>query len=282
MKMFRVEPQRVWPFAVGQPFAGEDAEAVLRQLPHDGGNGVGHPPWVIISGPGEWHARESGDIELTVSGGLSREQRSVLVRLCEQSEKIALFAASSTAFAFRGVFGCEYPSLESVTLTSRFSSDPTWIPLVPELRDDDEARIPFEVDPEELDRKRREHQEMVVALNEEAMSRGLAVSKLASVPVDLGWFSGSIIGSGEYTIVEVKTVNRENANKQLRLAISQVLDYEAAIELFDDDMIGRTHRLIVLSGDSGELSLSLLRLLEKHQIDLFLCQGAEEAPKLFR
>lgn len=272
MKLFRLTPQRVWPLAVNEPVVGGDVESVMRQQPTIREAGVGHPEVIVVAGSHEWETlsfeKESSEraIELD-TGEISQESRRLMLEVLESSEVVALFAESSEKFAFKGEYVCTIVQGQ-LWLMPAPSDGMVWLDVSPRRPTQFESRLPFEVDPDELDRKRREHHAMVCSLAEMASARGLWVCRPNSVPIDVGWFMGSSVGEGDYKIVEVKTVTPINANKQLRLAIAQVLHYEAAIELAELVQPGCTRRQVVLVGDSGPLAKPLLALLHKLSIEL--------------
>lgn len=271
MKLFRLTPQRVWPLAINEPVSGGDVEDILRQQPMLREGGVGHPEVIVVAGAHEWETRlrggASSEVLDLVVGELSEESRRLMWEVLNSGDNVALFAESSDSFAFKGEFFCELVQGQ-LYFTPALPSGPVWVDVSIRRPTRFEARLPFEVDPDELDRKRREHHEVVRALVEMASARGLAVCRPNSVPIDVGWFMGSRVGEGDYRLVEVKTVTPSNADKQLRLAIAQVLHYETAIELAELVQPGCTRRQVVLVGDSGPLAEPLLALLRKLSIEL--------------
>lgn len=283
MKLFRLTPQRVWPLAVNEAAVGGDVEGVLRRQPVLRDGGVGHPEVIVVAGSREWQTLPSdGAIQLQ-TGGLSIESRGVMKEVLARSEVVALFAESRDRFAYKGQFVCT--AVESKLLLMPASgSGPVWTDVSRDEPARFETRLPFEVDPDELDRKRREHQTMVRVISELAIGRGLTVCRPNSIPIDVGWFMGSRVGEGNYKIVEVKTVTPVNADKQLRLAIAQVLHYEAAIELAELVRAGCTRRQVVLVGYAGLLAKPLLALMQKLSIELCIFSDATSVPsstKLF-
>lgn len=277
MKFFRLTPQRVWPLAINEPVSGVDVENVLRQQPMLRDGGIGHPEVIVVAGVHEWETRLRGGasseaLDLVV-GELSEESRRLMREVLNSGENVALFAESSDSFAFKGEYSCALVQGQHY-LTPALPSGPVWVDVSIRRPASFEARLPFEVDPDELDRKRREHHEVVRALVEMASARGLAVCRPNAVPIDVGWFMGSRVGEGDYKIVEVKTVTPSNADKQLRLAIAQVLHYESAIELSDLVQPGGTRRQVVLVGDAGQLARPLLALLQKLSIELCIFSDA--------
>lgn len=283
MKLFRLAPQRVWPLAVNEPVAGGDVEGVLRQQPVLRDGGVGHPEVIVVAGSREWQTLPSvGAIELQTVG-LSRESRGLMTEVLESSEVVALFAESRERFAFKGEFVCT--AVEGkLWLMPASAEGSVWTEVSRDEPSRFESRLPFEVDPDELDRKRREHQIMVRVISDLASGRGLTVCRPNSIPIDVGWFMGSRVGEGDYKIVEVKTVTPMNADKQLRLAIAQVLHYETAIELAELVEAGCTRRQVVLVGDAGLLAKPLLVLMHKLSIELCVFSDSTSVPnstKLF-
>jgi len=278
VKLFRLTPQRVWPLAINEPVAGGDVEGFLRQQPILREGGVGHPEAIVVASSVEWRTLSfEGAIELSTDR-LSRESHSLMSDIVDSSEVVALFAESLETFAFKGEFICAIVQ-GKFWLMPALANGSIWTDVSLRQPSQFETRTPFEVDPDELDRKRREHQEMVHALVEMASARGFAVCRPSSVPIDVGWFIGPRVGDGDYKIVEVKTVTPNNADKQLRLAIAQILHYESAIELAKLVQVGCTRRQVVLVGDSGILAKSLLVLLQKLSIELCIFSDSASIPR---
>lgn len=277
MKVFRLAPQRVWPLAVDEPVAGGDVEAVLRRQPILREGGVGHPEVIVVAGSHEWQEKSFKQVIELSTDVLSRDSRRLMFDVLASGEVVALFAESSEKFAYKGEFVCTVVQGQ-LWLMPAPENGHVWAEIRVREPARFETRLPFEVDPDELDRKRREHHAVVRVLSMMASARGLAVCRPNTVPVDVGWFTGSKIGEGDYKIVEVKTVTPGNADKQLRLAIAQILHYETAIELAELVQPGCTRRQVVLVGDSGPLAHSLRVLLKKLSIDLCVISGPASIP----
>jgi hypothetical protein len=93
----------------------------------------------------------------------------------------------------------------------------------PGVKGRDLRRDPFMVDPNEMDRATRVHQETQDALWRTASEQGLTPlpARSAAIDFDLGWQ----ISEKEIAIVEVKSISAANEAKQVRLGIGQLLDY---------------------------------------------------------
>jgi hypothetical protein len=84
-----------------------------------------------------------------------------------------------------------------------------------------EGPIPFEVDPDQVDRGRFGHEETRKRLAEAVAARGLRPMKADGEPAyDLAWMQG-----GRAVVAEVKSIVPENEERQLRLGLGQVLRY---------------------------------------------------------
>lgn len=96
---------------------------------------------------------------------------------------------------------------------------------------DEQARSaapePFDVDPDQRDRGTRAHAVTQNELAELATQRGFeARSPRDGEPnYDIGWEENGVL-----VVVEVKSVNAENAEKQLRLGLGQLLSYRFFLE----------------------------------------------------
>jgi len=88
------------------------------------------------------------------------------------------------------------------------------------------ARVPFSVDPNEVDRYTRGHARTQNALADYLVGRGIKPQSPTKFDpdFDLGW-----VDHGVWYVAEVKSLTSRNASRQLRLGLGQVLDYQDAL-----------------------------------------------------
>ncbi|MDA0160648.1 YDG/SRA domain-containing protein [Solirubrobacter ginsenosidimutans] len=129
------------------------------------------------------------------------------------------------------------------TGTSPRPSEPgtTYVPAVPTVAAD--GGEPFEVDPDKLDRATRAHAELQNFLAERLEALGLKPLSPAlphDPEFDIAWRH-----DGRLHVCEVKTTTSANRDRQLRLALGQVLHYAKQLE-----QRGETVRTLVLTPGS--------------------------------
>ncbi len=142
-------------------------------------------------------------------------------------------------------------------------------PLGAEYREADEssssaAPEPFEVDPDVRDRGTRAHAVTQNALSEVVRRRGFTPrSPLRGEPnYDIAWEEGSA-----FVVAEVKSVTHRNAEKQLRLALGQVLRYRSLLQ--PDRRTVRT----VIALSSAPRDEAWVALCEEHDVGLIWMPG---------
>ena len=108
-----------------------------------------------------------------------------------------------------------------------------------DYRDGDEdvqsaAPDPFEIDPDQRDKATRAHHKTQNALAQIVRDNGLTPRSPASEPnFDIGWREPD----GRLVVVEVKSINDRNAEKQLRLGLGQVLRYRNLLAAIEADVV---------------------------------------------
>ncbi len=120
------------------------------------------------------------------------------------------------------------PVIERIDAETRRAEKESKPKLVTPYRPVDEyakgsERVPFAVDPEVIERGNRSHRAMQQKLAALAKAQGLKlISPGDSEPAfDVGWWSGKTV-----VLVECKSTTPANAEKQLRLGLGQILDYQ--------------------------------------------------------
>jgi hypothetical protein len=139
-----------------------------------------------------------------------------------------------------------------------------------------QPRVPFEVDPNEVDRALGAHAATQNALAAWVRSRGLAPLRPGGGPADfdVAWDDG-----GVFTVAEIKSLTRGNEIGQLRLGIGQVLHYAM--------LLGENGRQVraVLAVERPPTDVRWIRLCAAHGVTLVwpgeferLEPGPEAAP----
>jgi hypothetical protein len=96
------------------------------------------------------------------------------------------------------------------------------------------AADPFEIDPDLRDRGTRAHHETQNAIARIVQDRGLLPRSPVGEPnFDVGWEEAD----GRLVVVEVKSINSRNAEKQMRLGLGQVLRYRDLLAGDDVDVL---------------------------------------------
>ena len=280
MRVIQIAANRAWPFINGVEFqhpAGlEDA---IRRLPES------RTPSVLASAAIEYastdvvYGESRGDVRVLYSSAEMMQQLKALdARVTGSGVEVAVFGSGKGGFVYRGLaLATQHDDSRLRLVGLDDGQSMLFTPFTPGVNDEDEERVPFEVDPESIDRATRAHQQVCREIAVAAGLLGHKSVRLGRIPTDVAILTPSS-ASQTLAIVEVKTIQAENAVKQARLALGQILDYqEMVLELPEASQLRGVSAHIVLFGSSGEISRSIRHTCLRAGVGLFIARTLKDA-----
>jgi hypothetical protein len=216
-----------WADAITWPARGRSAPGVAGQPHARSGWYVGLERFTLLSSPVSLeHIRNARAQIQTAVQALTRDVGDPLYFPFELDSSRELQPVKGYLFKLPQFFVKLFPSLSIKRLESELSS--TQQPLVPGpyRRADEQSSVsasdPFSIDPALRERALRSHSTTQNALADFLKNKGLTpYSPLGNQPnFDIAWENGSTLW-----VAEVKSLNDDNEEKQLRLGLGQVLRY---------------------------------------------------------
>ena len=280
MRALSIPPSRAWSFI-------RNVEMQFPSGLQDALNGLSASPFEEFSAAiaVEFRANDvlydessPGVLVLRVSSEFVEELRSMDERVSGPGTTVAVFGAGRSSHTYRGIAWATHRMGNRLRLEFTKDGDVTeCTPFVPQIGEAGEGRTPFEIDPDDIDRATRAHQEMCRQIAIAANDTGHQSVRVGRIPTDVAVITATQSGLC-MSLVEVKTIQGTNAVKQTRLALGQILNYlEMVLELPKVPQLQRLAAHIVLYGQEGDIPASTRSMCAKAGVGLHVARTLNDA-----